>query len=281
MMPENSYPENFIRYIGSSGGRMSMIRQQRSTGGICVCCGGIKGIIDPGPGSLAHVCAALPPLSAEELDFVLLTHKHIDHSGDANVMIEGMTHGGFEKKGLIIAPSDALSGEDHVIMRYFQERAARVERPYNGRIIEISPNLTIEAVLHLHGEAECYGYIFRTPGLPEWGVISDSRMLSSFPERYGNCRFISINTTFPDMKKNFDHISVAEAKELLTHLNAKHAVFTHLCSMLTSPEGKHFLEDLSTESTRVIPAEDGMIVDLATYEVSRGREKALMQSAQL
>lgn len=255
-----------------------MIRQHRSTGGIWVRCGGVNGIIDPGPGSLTHVCAAVPSLLPEELDFVLLTHKHIDHSGDANVMIECMTHGGFEKKGLIIAPPDALSGEDCVIMKYFRERAARIERPYNGRIINISPNLTAEAVTHLHGTAECYGYIFRTPGLPEWGMISDSRMLSSFAERYANCSFISVNTTFPDRKKRLDHISVAEAKELLAKLNAKHAVFTHLCSTMTAPEGKHFLEDLSTENTHVTPAEDGMIVDLATYEISYGIEKPYNQA---
>ncbi|MBR4401342.1 MAG: MBL fold metallo-hydrolase [Synergistes sp.] len=255
-----------------------MIRQQRCTGGIWICCGGAKGIIDPGPGSLAHVCAAVPSLSPEELDFVLLTHKHIDHSGDANVMIECMTGGGFKKNGLIIAPSDALSGDDHVIMRYSQERAARIERPHNGKIIKITPNLTAEAVLHLHGTSECYGYIFRTPGLPEWGMISDSRMLPSFTERYRNCSFVSVNTTFPDRKKRLDHISVAEAKELLTGLNAKHAVFTHLCSTMTAPEGKHFLENLSTENTHVTPAEDGMIVDLATYEVSYGGEKPYIQT---
>lgn len=251
-----------------------MIRQQRSTGGIWLSCRGVRGIIDPGPGSLAHVCAAVPPLASDEIDFVLLTHKHIDHSGDANVMIECMTHGGFEKKGLIIAPSDALSGEDHVIMKYFQKKSARVEIPYDGRVIEIAEGLTAEAVSHRHHGTECYGYIFRKPGLPEWGIISDSRVLPSFVERYRNCEFLSINVTFPDRKNHLEHISIAEAKELLLKLNARYAVFTHLGSAMTSPEGKHFLTGLDTGNTVVTPAEDGMIVDLATYETSRGGEKA-------
>ena len=47
------YPENFIKYLGTSGGRFSMIRQLRSTGGLWFRYGGVQGVIDPGPGSLA------------------------------------------------------------------------------------------------------------------------------------------------------------------------------------------------------------------------------------
>ncbi|WP_352401436.1 MBL fold metallo-hydrolase [Synergistes jonesii] len=268
MSKENSYPDNFIRYIGTGGGRFSMIRQQRGTGGIWIGCRGLSGIIDPGPGSLAHICAANPTLLSDELDFVMLTHKHVDHSTDANVLIECMTQGGFEKKGTIIAPSDALFGDDRVIMKYSQRRAERIHIPRDGSVIDIGNGLAAEAVEHLHHGVECYGYIFRAPGVPEWGMISDSRMLPSFAQRYKNCEFISMNVTFPDRKKHLDHISIEEAKELLSQLNVKNAVFTHLGAMMTSPEGRHFLEDLDTERTDVTAARDGMVVDLETHEIS-------------
>ena len=74
------YPENFIKYLGTSGGRFSMIRQLRSTGGLWFRYGGVQGVIDPGPGSLAHICAARPALEVASADVVMLTHKHIDHS---------------------------------------------------------------------------------------------------------------------------------------------------------------------------------------------------------
>ena len=38
--------------------------------------------------------------------------------------------------------------------------------------------------------------------------------------------------------------------------------------MMTSPEGRHFLEDLDTERTDVTAARDGMVVDLETHEIS-------------
>ena len=43
------YPENFIKYLGTSGGRFSMIRQLRSTGGLWFRYGGVQGVIDPAP----------------------------------------------------------------------------------------------------------------------------------------------------------------------------------------------------------------------------------------
>jgi phosphoribosyl 1,2-cyclic phosphodiesterase len=51
------------------------------------------------------------------LDGILLTHKHLDHSGDINVMIEAMTEGGFKKRGVLFAPRDALE-EDPVVLKY-------------------------------------------------------------------------------------------------------------------------------------------------------------------
>ena len=209
------YPENFIKYLGTSGGRFSMIRQLRSTGGLWFRYGGVQGVIDPGPGSLAHICAARPALEIASADVVMLTHKHIDHSTDVNVVIEGMTHGGFDSRGMLVAPDDALRGNDPVVLKYSQKRIPKIKIPEEGGKIELGNGVVIEPVIHLHHGVDCFGYIFRKEGLREWGIISDSRMMPYFRSRYSACAFISINATFPDRKPRLDHISIAEARELL------------------------------------------------------------------
>ena len=55
-----------------------------------------------------------------------LTHRHLDHSNDINIMIEAMTNGGFKKKGIVFAPSDALQG-DPVILKYAREQVDHIE----------------------------------------------------------------------------------------------------------------------------------------------------------
>lgn len=262
-----TYPKNFIKYLGTSGGRFSMIKQARSTGGIWFSFGGLSGVIDPGPGSLVHICAAEPHLDSESIEFVMLTHKHIDHTTDANVLIECMTHGGYEDRGLLVAPNDALYGDDPVIMKYSLKRIARVEVPEDGKIIDLGKGVTAEAVAHRHHGVKCFGYIFRLAGHSDWGLISDTRLLPTFANRYAGCRFISVNTTFPHPHNRLEHMSVDEALDLIEELRPESAVLTHLGAMLTSRDGLHSLENLDTEHSRVTAATDGMVVDLDTLEM--------------
>lgn len=244
-----------------------MIHQARSTGGLWFRYGGVQGAIDPGPGALAAACAARPEIEPDKADVIMLTHKHIDHSTDVNVMIECMTNGGFEIRGMLVAPQDAISGGDPVILKYSQKRVPNTAVPEDGKPIRLGSALTVEPVLHMHHRVDCFGYIFRSPGLPTWGIISDSKMLPSFAERYACCDFVSINTTFQNIKTRLDHISVEEVCELLKSLHPKLVVLTHLGSMLTSPEGMECTAGLDTPQSHVIAACDGTIVDLESLDL--------------
>ena len=145
------------------------------------------------------------------------------------------------------------------------------KRPEEGGKIELGNGVVVEPVIHLHHGVDCFGYIFRKEGLREWGIISDSRMMPYFRSRYSACAFISINATFPDRKPRLDHISIAEARELLSKIHPKLAVLTHLGAMLTSGDGAHFLENLDLPETKLLAATDGMTIDLDTLKVYEER----------
>ena len=64
-----------------------------------------------GPGALVHVRATQDYLEPARLDGIILTHKHLDHANDVNVMVEAMTESGHKRKGVLFCPADAI-GED-------------------------------------------------------------------------------------------------------------------------------------------------------------------------
>ena len=70
--------------------------------------GGTNLCIDPGPGSLIRCLRSKPKLDPSSLDGILLTHRHLDHAGDVNVMIEAMTEGGHKKRGSSLRPKMPL-----------------------------------------------------------------------------------------------------------------------------------------------------------------------------
>ena len=91
--------------------------------------------VDPGPGALVRALTNVPPCNPRELDAIVLSHKHLDHSGDVNALIEAMTSGGFRRRGMLLAPPDAFDGEPVVFpsaQRYVQKLERLEERagPY-------------------------------------------------------------------------------------------------------------------------------------------------------
>jgi len=108
MKEEKGENSPFVKFIGTAGARFVVMKQLRSSGGVWLSSGRTHLYIDPGPGALVRCLSSRPRMDPSALDGIVLTHKHLDHSNDVNVMIEAMTEGGFRKKGVLFAPEDAL-----------------------------------------------------------------------------------------------------------------------------------------------------------------------------
>jgi phosphoribosyl 1,2-cyclic phosphodiesterase len=93
-----------------------------------------------------------------DLSGIILSHKHLDHSTDVNIMIEAMADGGLKRRGVLLAPMDALEGEDPVVLRYVRPFLERIEVLSDGNAYSIG-NVKIRPIRHSHGQVETYGLI--------------------------------------------------------------------------------------------------------------------------
>ena len=148
-----------VVFVGTGGGRMTTALQARATGGLWVVLGGARVHVDPGPGALVHVRSRALGLDPMTLDAIVLTHKHLDHAGDVNAMIEAMTQGGTQRRGLVLAPEDAY-GDDPVILRYVRDYPARTDVLAAGGAHKIG-ELLLETPLRLRHSVETYGLRLR------------------------------------------------------------------------------------------------------------------------
>lgn len=273
------YPENFVKYLGTGGARFSMLSQVRATGGIWFSYGGINCVVDPGPGALVHVCSAVPELDTSRLNAIFLTHRHMDHSTDLNVMAEAMTCGGFNRRGAVILPDDCIKGNDRIFLRYMEKKVDKTIVMKDGYPIKLPYGVTAEPVGHVHHRVDCFGLVFRKEGLPTWGIISDTKPLPSLAYRYRDCDYISINATFPDKKPRLDHMSVQDVGELLEDLHPELATLTHLGMMLAEHNPEAYAADIATTETDVIAGTDGMVINLDTLEVMAPYEESRTDKA--
>jgi phosphoribosyl 1,2-cyclic phosphodiesterase len=239
-----------------------MLSQRRSSGGIWFSYGGARGVIDPGPGSLVRICEASPPLSPVDINTLILTHRHIDHSSDINALAEGMVLKSRTPRGFVLLTRDCLEDGDRVLMRYLSGKIGHIALHDDGASSSPIGGVAVESVKHSHHGVQCFGLIFRREGLPAWGVISDTAPRADFALRYADCRMLVINAAMKFPRARLDHMSITDVESLLEFLHPEAAILTHMGGEMLDLGDEFITRRLSTKRTKVIPARDGMIVDI-------------------
>lgn len=247
-----------ITFLGTAGARIMVSKQFLASGGMWLNLGGTQVLFDPGPGCLVH--AIKRKLDPAKLKAIILSHKHLDHSTDINVMIEAMTEGGFKKRGVVFAPSDALEGEP-VIFRYVRSFPERVETLAAGQTYTVDDVRFETPVRHLHG-VETYGVVFHTPR-HNFSCIVDTHYFPELPTYYQG-ELLIINVVRLSDNLPVDHLSVSEVKELVKRIKPKVAIITHFGMGMWRAKPWEIAARLSEETgVKVMAARDGMTFDLA------------------
>ena len=253
---------NKIKFLGTAGARFVVMKQLRASGGIWLTLDDTDILIDPGPGSLVRCLSSRPKLNPLDLDGIILTHRHLDHSNDINIMIEAMTNGGFKKKGMVFAPSDALNS-DPVILKHFMEYVDKVEilkESGNYRVGDVSFNTPVR---HVHG-VETYGLNIYGKDVSV-SIISDSRYFEGL-ESYYDGDVLVINVVLLEEKESINHLSFKNAERILSVVKPRLGVLTHFGMTMIKAKPWDLAEDLSKKlGFKVVAASDGMSIDLDKY----------------
>ncbi len=252
--------QNFIKFIGTAGARFVTISQTRASGGTWVSFEGTNILVDPGPGSLVKCLEATPRLDPATLDAIIVTHKHIDHSNDINIIVEAMTKGGSQKRGIVFLPGDMLGG-DSIFLQYAQKLPERIvslkekEKYQVGRISFTAP------LKHTHSMVETYGLKF-TFGGKTVSFIIDTKYSKELAGAY-KADVVIINTVFIDPLEHVDHLSVKEAGRIISEMRPQKAILTHFGRDVLKYGPEELSKALAREcGIEVMAAQDGMSLAL-------------------
>lgn len=254
-----------IIFLGSGGARIVVARQVRASGGIWLCLGGTELLIDPGPGALVRATASRHRLDPTRLAGIFLSHRHLDHAGDVNNMIEAMTMGGTERRGLLFAPADALEGDDPVVLRYL--------RPFLEGVVTLREGGTFRAgavefscpVRHRH-RGEVYGARFSHPaGSGHAGTlvsyVADTRYFPELAELY-RADVVIFNVVRYE-QSNLDHLHVPEVEELVKTMRPRLSILSHFGMTILRARPWVVAREMSERTgCRVVAATDGMRVEM-------------------
>ena len=251
---------NYLKFLGTAGARFVMIQQLRSSAGTIVHLDGQMILLDPGPGTLARCAASRPKINPAELQAIILSHRHVDHSTDVNVMMEAMSEGGFKKRGVLFAPEDCLEGADPVVLRYVRDYIAGVE------VLQEKKNYKLDGLRfrtsgrHRHG-AETYGLIFESKA-GKIAFLVDTEYFPDLLKWYKGVRVLVMNVVRlkpADDDRVIQHLCLSEAQDLIAALKPETAILTHFGATMLRGKPWELAEQVSRATgVKVVAASDGM-----------------------
>ena len=263
-----------ITFLGTAGARFMVTRQLAASGGLWLNLSGTEILVDPGPGSIVQ--STKRKLRADKLSAIILSHRHLDHSADVNIMVEAMTNGGFNRHGWLFAPADALETEP-VIFSYLKNYIEGIKVLEEGKSYSIGNISFSTPVRHIH-PVETYGMVFRTPR-HTFAYIADTLYFDGLCQSYAS-ELLIINVVFmePKLLVNpsatlmepglpVDHLSMPDAERIIKEVKPKIAILSHFGMSVWKARPWEIAQRLSQQTgVRVIAARDGMKFDLAQLD---------------
>jgi len=200
-------------------------------------------------------------LDPGQLDAVVLTHHHLDHASDVNVMIEAMTNGGHTQRGVLLLPRQAYE-EDSPLCRYVLDFPERVQTLEEGSWYTVG-GLTITAPAQMDHGVETYGLLL-CDNRGQVGFVPDTYYREGLGEKFHGCSLLVVNVVlYEDYGPAVTHLNPKSAARIIREATPDKAIITHFGMHVLQHKPWEIAARMSEETgVAVTAASDGLLVDL-------------------
>lgn len=240
--------------MGTAGARFMVAKQVAASGGLYLEDDGTRLALDPGPGAIVQYAERGVDLTT--LDAIVLSHRHLDHSGDVNVMLEAMTDGGFQHRGQLFCPSDALD-EDPVVLKYIRRFPREIVRLAPSTSYSVNGTAFTTSGRHVH-QSETFGFRFGD----KLGWVTDSGYYDGIAEQH-RAEVMLIHTVLRDCIPTLPHLCIADAERIIREAKPRLAFLTHFGMTVWRADPARVATVMSQRTgIDVRAATDGLSIDL-------------------
>lgn len=242
--------------------------QKCSTAGFWANVEGVNLYFDPGPGAVWHI--RQHGLIPDDLQGILVTHKHVDHTADLNALIEAvhyqMTRGGWNFKDYqVLVPADVY--QEGYITKHHQKMPGKIikvqpKQEYFLKHLKIKTTKKLVEKPYYKNKLDEFGYQvsgkkYRFTYLPETfykkGLFTD---LAS--------ELIILNA----MKPTGDYYQ--QTKKIIKEISPQLVLLRHWVKKSLEYGIKKMARKLAKDTkVRIIALADGDVFDLTTKKISK------------
>lgn len=246
-----------LRFLGTGGGRYVTGTQRRKTGGIVLKSEDAQIHIDPGPGAIVNTHQEVDEPS--ETNAVIVSHAHLDHSNDAEAIIEMMVEA-YEQPGTVFANETVLKGFSDMekkISNYHQKICMDLKTLGDGSEYSFQ-DLKIHSQHMFHSDPKTAGFTVSN-GEKEIGFWTDTEYSDELVDFYEGCETLVVFCSRPKNKATQSHTALSDIPEITDKISPATVIVTHFGYAFLDSDLEEQENWLDEEiEPKVVFAEDGM-----------------------
>jgi ribonuclease BN (tRNA processing enzyme) len=256
-----------ITFLGTAGDSLVMSKMRRGCGGIVLNFEHLQFHIDPGPGALIR--ANLSNINPREHTCVISTSDQIHRTNDLNCIIDSMTRSGIDKKGVLIAPLNVLSGENSAVREKY--------KTYVEKTITIEPGkkigIDVVDIEGLHTTGDSVGLKISLPDFV-LGYTSSTGYKQSIADQFKGVDVLILNVTFPNSIDYKTELNRETASKIIETAKPKLAVITNFGIKMIQADPLYEAREIQIATdTTTIAATDGLQISPESYSAKSAQKR--------
>ena len=254
-----------IIFLGTAGDSAVVSRQLRASGGIILMVEDLQFHIDPGPGALDK--AKEYGVNLNHNTAILVSHNHINHCNDLNVVIDAMTHAGIEHRGIILASKSVLQNMEEsrpfLTMHHQNLVEKMISLEKNHKVgIEL---IEINALPAEHTDTSAIGFKFYCPKFV-LSYTGDTTLTPELLEALTGTDILILNVPYPGNKGAGLNLDTESAIKIISHVQPKIAILTHFGFEMLKADPLQEARDVQRATgIQTIAARDGLLLAPESY----------------
>lgn len=261
-----------IVFLGTGGDSFVVGRNLRASGGIVLQINENQFHIDPGPGSL--IMASKAGINLRANTSVLVSHNHLNHCNDINVVIDAMTYRGLDKTGVLVASDSVINGNENsapFLQPYFRNFLERFIVLKAGQKVGIN-EVEVMGLKAKHSDNNAIGFKFFTSDFT-LTYSGDTKYSNELIDEYKNSNILILNVPYLIKSKNSDGLCKEDAIKIVNDVKPRLTLITHFGIDFLKADPVFEVRDIQRQTNcQVIAAKDEMIINPLSYSVEYGQK---------
>ncbi len=272
-----------ILFLGTAGDSFVLSKQERTAGGFVIQTPQSQILVNPGPG--AFINATRTNTQLEKTTVIIVTDNTLLHAYDTNVIIDIMTLGCFDQKGILLAAKSALQqSEENHQTKEGKENTPLINPKYQNAVektillqenTKVSCNdIQIETLKIKNKDPDAVGVKVITTSF-SLGYVNKTKYTAKLKDALQDVEILILELPLKTANPKEEGLCIEEAEKLIEEIKPQVTVLTGFGISIIKEDILEMTRSMNRKTNcQIIAAKDGFSFDPTSYAVQL-RQKRL------